>query len=64
MRLQVRARPHRQVSIPPLRRASRLALSDAPQTRAESKSLGGARDREHVERPEGQNIHLYVNIPG
>jgi hypothetical protein len=51
MRLQVRARPHRQVSIPPLRRASRLALSDAPQTRAESK-------------PEGQNIHLYVNIPG
>ncbi len=32
MRLQVRTRPHRQVSIPPLRRASRLALSDAPQT--------------------------------
>ena len=51
MRLQVRDRPHQQVSIPPLGRASRLALSDAPQRGAESK-------------PGGQIIHFYVNNPG
>ncbi len=33
MRLPVRTRPHRQVSILPLRRDARLALSDAPKTR-------------------------------
>ncbi len=55
-----------------VRRASRLALSDARvrgdfgklSRAAESKSPDGARDREHVERPGGQIIHFYVNNPG
>jgi hypothetical protein len=53
MRLQVRARPHRQVSIPPLRRDSRLALSDAPET------LGGVEARRA-----DYSLHFYVNNLG
>ncbi len=52
-----------------MRPAAGAGLKASPERRprkrgAESKSLGSARDREHVERPGGQIIHLYVNNPG